>query len=389
MVLAQCDYTIMHIFGERNCWGDLLSRWVNVPAVAVRAVAVFASSAPHETMPTKDAVREVQQQPRAGLSTTVSGASSFTTTVGHATKDNEDLVRVGPHGRDVLWISEQAKEMQTRLMVCVHVKDAGHQGVVVTLQRLQGYCCWFRMEVHVTEFVKQCLHCMDSKTGEKIPRPLGETVHGTRPVEVFHFDYLYVGDSGPLGKDELDEGDGFKYILVIMDDLSNFVWLEPMESCTAAPTAKYLLRWCKTLGAPEVWVSATASYFKNRVMKALEGALRVEHRFAVANSPWSNGTCERMMREMVRALKAILQEEGRDIREWVGVVPAVQWALNTAYREIYASIPYHVMFGLAPLTSFSTLASSTGEDWKVDALDERPYGRKWRCGGAATTAQGG
>ena len=42
-------------------------------------------------------------------------------------------------------------------------------------------------------------------------------MHGTRPGEVLHFDYLYVGDSGPLGKDGLNEGDGFKHILVMMD----------------------------------------------------------------------------------------------------------------------------------------------------------------------------
>ena len=35
-------------------------------------------------------------------------------------------------------------------------------------------------------------------------------------------------------------------------------------------------------------MSDTASHFKNRVIKMLEGALRVEHRFAVTNSPWSN-----------------------------------------------------------------------------------------------------
>ena len=59
----------------------------------------------------------------------------------------------------------------------------------------------------MTKFVKQCLHCMDSKAGEKIPRPLEETVHGTRSGEVLHFDFLYVGDSGLLGKDGLNEGD--------------------------------------------------------------------------------------------------------------------------------------------------------------------------------------
>ena len=40
---------------------------VSVPAVALRIVALFASSAPDETMPLKDTVREVQQQARTGL----------------------------------------------------------------------------------------------------------------------------------------------------------------------------------------------------------------------------------------------------------------------------------------------------------------------------------
>ena len=132
----------------------------------------------------------------------------------------------------------------------------------------------------MTVFVKHCLHCMDSKTGEKIRRPLGETVHTTRPGEVLHFDFLYVGDSGLLGKDGFGEGDGFKYILVMMGYLSNFAWLEPTESCTAASTAKHLLRSCKTLGVPEVWVGDIASHFKNHLMKTLGGVLRVEDRCA-------------------------------------------------------------------------------------------------------------
>ena len=71
----------------------------------------------------------------------------------------------------------------------------------------------------------------------------------------------------------------------MMDDLSNFERLEPTESCTAASTAKYLLRWCKTLGVPAVWMSNTASHFNNLVMKTLERALRVKHRFALVERP--------------------------------------------------------------------------------------------------------
>ena len=80
------------------------------------------------------------------------------------------------------------------------------------------------------------------------------------------------GRSGPLrlspcwseragpGDDGLDEDEGYRYILVMMDDMSNWVWLEPTEACTARLTAQHLLTWCKIIGVPEMWVSGTASH---------------------------------------------------------------------------------------------------------------------------------
>ena len=114
---------------------------------------------------------------------------------------------------------------------------------------------------------------------------------------------------------------------MIMDDLSNFVSVETGEACTAKVTAKHLLNWCKTMGVPRVWVSDTATHFKNRVIAQLSDALKVDHRFAVAYTPWSNGTCERMV--SVHALKSILSEQRKQVAEWVDVLPAAQWALNT------------------------------------------------------------
>ena len=127
---------------------------------------------------------------------------------GQVTLDDEGLFRLQVNGRAALWIPGGAKQLQVRLMVCDHMKEAGHRGAVAILHRLSEYCCWFRMEEHVTEFVKQCLHRMDSKAGEKVPRPPEETMHGTRSGEVVHFDYLYVGTNGPLGDDGLHKDGG-------------------------------------------------------------------------------------------------------------------------------------------------------------------------------------
>ena len=389
-VLGQYDYTIVHIAGDRNCWGDLVWRLVTVPSVSVRATAAYAASAPGETLPSKQVIRDAQQASQANLGTLSSGTTSFMTNVGEVRLDAEGRFRLPVNGLAVLWIPGGAKQLQARLMVCAHMKEAGHRGAVTTLHRLSEYCCWFCIEEHVAEFIKQCLHCMDSKAGKKVPRPLGETVHGTRPGEVVHFDYLHVGASGPLGDDGLDEDLGYRYILATMDDMSSWVWLEPTEECTARLTAQHLFTWRKNTGVPEVWVSDSASHFKNQMMAALEKSPGVDRRFSVANSPWSNGTCERMMREVVRTLKSMIHEERRTAQGWVELVPAVQWTLNTAFRKMYGSTPCHVMFGRAPRVALSTLASSTGQNWQVDVLDEKALRAKVQRGsGAKSAAQGG
>ena len=100
-----------------------------------------------------------------------------------------------------------------------------------------------------------------------------------------HFDYLYVGESGPQASQGLSEDGGFRYILVTMDDLSNFVSMEPVAVCTTEATAVSLLTWCKTLGVPRVWVSDTPTHFKNAILTRLREALRVGHQFAITYSP--------------------------------------------------------------------------------------------------------
>ena len=101
-VLGQYDYTIVHIAGDRNCWGDLLSRWVTVPSVSVCATAVYAASAPDETIPSKQVIRDAQQASRANLGTLASGATSFMTNVGQVSLDTKGLFRLPVNGRAVL-----------------------------------------------------------------------------------------------------------------------------------------------------------------------------------------------------------------------------------------------------------------------------------------------
>ncbi|CAM9512911.1 unnamed protein product, partial [Sphacelaria rigidula] len=247
-----------------------------------------------------------------------------------ATLADDGLFRVRVGRSDVLWIPSDNKALQTRLMVCAHMPSAGHRGVAPTLFRSKEHCVWPHMDSHVREFVSQCLDCVDTSAGAIVPRPYGDTVYGIPPGELVHFDFMYVRSSGPDGAKSWPKEDGFRYVVVIMDDLFNFICLEPTEACATEVTAKHLLHWCKTLGVPRVWVSDTTTPFKNRVIAQLSDALKVQHQFAVAYTPWSNGVSERMVKEVIRALRSILPEQRRSLSEWVDVLPAAQWALNAS-----------------------------------------------------------
>lgn len=68
--------------------------------------------------------------------------------------------------------------------------------------------------------------------------------------------------------------------------------LRVLYSCLMGATPVSVVQ---DVGFAEVWVSDTASPFQNHVMRALEKVLELERRFAVSNSPWSNGTSGKMM----------------------------------------------------------------------------------------------
>jgi hypothetical protein len=70
------------------------------------------------------------------------------------------------------------------------------------------------MEMDVKVFVQYCLHCVATIPEENVPRPLGTQLHATKPNEILHFDFLYVG---------LSRDGKYQYSLLLKDDLSGYL----------------------------------------------------------------------------------------------------------------------------------------------------------------------
>jgi hypothetical protein len=49
------------------------------------------------------------------------------------------------------------------------------------------------MAKDVKVFVQNCLHCVATIPGDKVPRPLGTQIYAIKPNEILPFDFLYIG----------------------------------------------------------------------------------------------------------------------------------------------------------------------------------------------------
>lgn len=104
------------------------------------------------------------------------------------------------------------------------------------------------------------MHYIDSKAGKiglvRLERP---------PRHASTLPLCGSGDPPPPKGDGLDEEEGFKYILVMVDGMSNLVWVEPISACIACLSAPHLLTWCKDFRCIGFWVNDMASRFKTHI----------------------------------------------------------------------------------------------------------------------------
>jgi Integrase zinc binding domain len=140
---------------------------------------------------------------------------------------------------NALWIPERAVELQLQLCVEAYCHSAGHRAYEATLEAIKEYVAWTTMAKDVKVFVQNCLHCVATTTGDKVPHPLGTHLHATNPNEILHFDFFYIG---------LSRDGKYQCLLLLKDDLSGYLWLVPYRTADAAATVDALTRWFAVLG---------------------------------------------------------------------------------------------------------------------------------------------
>jgi transposase InsO family protein len=340
--LATYNYRGEHIAGELKVRTDLLARWgaavtktTSTPRndSTLRYGALFVAPL---IMDTNNCDYPVAEE---ALRLQKDAARNLDLKDVPPTKNGSTGLLVNDQGK--IWIPTNAISMQVRLCVIAHCGRGGHRGHQVTLSAIQDHYCWQGMSKDRRVFVGSCFHCIASAPGETTTQPRGEALHATKPYEVIHFDYLYMGPS-------VDEA---KYVLIVKDDYSNYVLLKQCKTADADSTSAVLIEWFAAFGVAQKWVSEQGSHFKNQVMTEVQKQLGKKHHFSTAYYPWANGTVETVCKQTIRAARAMLSEMHLAPQEWPCVLPAVQAVLKNS--------PSSHRAGQTSLTAFTGHARDT------------------------------
>jgi RNase H-like domain found in reverse transcriptase/Integrase zinc binding domain len=320
--MSEFSYRVEHVMGELNHWTDLMTRW-GVGWVAGsenkahgKMASLFAppfiSPPDYDTVefPSKKDILLVQQS-------AVNELERYQQSNAMARQDAPP--QQGDVGgmrmmNNALWIPERAVELQLRLCVEAHCHSAGHRAYEETLGTIKEYVAWITMAKDVMVFVKNCLHCVATIPLGKVSRPLGTQPHATKPNEILHLDFLYIG---------LSRDGKCQYLLLLEDDLSGYLWLVPCRTADAAATVDALMRWFAVFGVVLLWTADIDSPFKKEVVQLEQKELKAKHHFTTANCPWSNGTFESACKQVIRALRAVLSELKMYADKWLEVVSTV------------------------------------------------------------------
>lgn len=71
-------------------------------------------------------------------------------------------------------------ELQLKIIFCSHCGSEGHRVIEATHSIIAEKFYWPTLKSEVEKLMKCCLHCMISRAGSLIPRPLSHAIHGTK-----------------------------------------------------------------------------------------------------------------------------------------------------------------------------------------------------------------
>lgn len=211
---------------------------------------------------------------------------------------------------------------------------ASHGGSDKTLELIKRYYFWPSMSSQIREFVSKCSLCKETKAPNITLRPpMGKPQIAERPFQTMYIDLL-----GPYPRSKA----GNTVILIVLDQLSKFVWLKPLRKATAISIVRYLeAEIFHLVGAPETLLSDNGKQFISKEFTSLLSRYGVRQIKTATHAPQVNAS-ERVNRSILAAIRTYVEE---DQTTWDLHISSITSALRNASHSATSQSPYYTIFG--------------------------------------------
>lgn len=231
-----------------------------------------------------------------------------------------------------IWVPE---EIRAKIIQLSHnPPTAGHDGFFKTLKRVQSLYYWPKMAQQIRNFVESCETCKKIKSPNYVMRPpMGRTLQSSRPFQRLFVDFLGLYPRSSKGN---------RFIFLIVDQFSKFVFLEPIRSATSRKTVEILEGYIfLTFGVPEVLVSDNGKQFTSNDFRNFLQSYGVDHQLTALHSLQANAS-ERVNRNVLSKIRAYVNSNQKD---WDKFLKAFSCSLMTSVHEAIGVDPYSLVFG--------------------------------------------
>ena len=215
----------------------------------------------------------------------------------------------------------------------------GHQGITKTLLTLKQHFFCPRLADHVQAYIIGCHVCQVYKKGKKMARPFLKRIHlGAKSFSRVSMDIKYMPQSGP-----------YKYLLVIICEVTNFINCMPLRSTQATEvTNQLLMGHIKHYGPPQYLICDKDPGFLAGVTQGLLKMLGIKL-ITVGPTNHQSLTAEHAIKSISTILAKGLADKGP---KWHEYLASSQLAHNSAVSPNLAGLsPYQLAFGHTAITN--------------------------------------
>ena len=217
-----------------------------------------------------------------------------------------------------------------------HHEGFSHLGINRMYETIKLRYYWSRMDEDIREHVNRCINCKLRKSYQRRPRvPIMKYSKSKRVMDRTHIDL-----TGPLPV----TANGMKYIMVIKDFLSKYVWLIPLKTKTAIEVAEsFVSRFICQAGVPDMLVSDRGNEFVNSILKNVSKIMGINRVSTTPYMPRSDGFVENHNKTLKDQLYHFVDTLKQD--DWDIYLPTVQLMYNSTVSMATGYTPMLLMTG--------------------------------------------